>query len=425
MASTHLQKMRLFSRDVRLMLLAYATAGFCYFGIMSVLRNVYLLRLGYGPQFIGLFNGAAWVTFTVSSLPAGALGKRWGSRRTMIAGISLIVLGYGLLPLVEMMPSALWDGWLLVTNSLAYLGGALWAVNGIPFLVGATSDEERDLVFSTQAALIPLATFVGNLVGGFLPGLLAPALRVSLDASAPYRYPMLIAALGYGVVALPAVVATRDVSTPQTRATRTEAGRAPHGLIAIMALTRMLWASGGWAVGVFFNVYMDASLHAPISLIGTIAAVGGLVAVPAALSTPMLMNHLGKDRTIVWASLGVALSLLPLAILPHWVPAGLGLAAASAAGSIATTAFNIYSQEIVPSGWRAVMSGAGLLAWGLSSSVVSFTGGRIIAARGYASLFLIGSGVTALGALLFWTYFRRARGETSWRWPIRMTRDRT
>ena len=88
------------------------------------------------------------------------------------------------------------------------------------------------------------------------------------------------------------------------------------------------------------------------------------------------------------------------------------LAAATATGSIAGAAFNVYSQEIVQTRWRAVMSGASLMAWGLSSSIVSFGGGYIIAQAGYPILFLSGAGVTLVGALLFWVSFlRKPRGE--------------
>jgi hypothetical protein len=35
----------------------------------------------------------------------------------------------------------------------------------------------------------------------------------------------------------------------------------------------------------------------------------------------------------------------------------------------------------------------------------------MIAALGYRSIFLMGAGITAIGALLFWAYFRVPRGE--------------
>ena len=416
MATTYLQKLRLFSRNARLILIVYAVPGFTYFGIISVLLNLYLLRLGYGPEFIGLFNGISWLIFTVSCLPAGAIGMRLGSRRTMIIGMSLEIVGFGLLTLVEFMPTTLWTGWLLVTNSLSYLGGGLWSVNATPFLVGSTTSEERDHAFSVRMAMMPLSGFAGSLVGGVLPGLLAANLGFSLDSPAPYRYPLWIAVAVY-CIALPALFATREVSAAQGRESVAQTGKAPYGLIAIIGLSMLLRMSGEWALRVFFNVYLDADLHTPTSLIGTLSGAGQLMAVPAALAVPFLMRSLGKGRTIVWASWGVVLSLLPLAFMPRWEIAGLSLAGVTAMGAVAGVASTIFSQEVVSPGWRALMSGASMTAMGLSSSYVSLGGGYVIASLGYRVFYLIGAGLTAGGALLFWAYFRAPRGELT-RGPV-------
>ena len=67
--------------------------------------------------------------------------------------------------------------------------------------------------------------------------------------------------------------------------------------------------------------------------------------------------------------------------------------------------------DVVLPGWRALMNGARNMAFGLSLSVASLGGGYIVTAMGYPSLFLSGSLVTTVGALLFWGYFRVPRGE--------------
>jgi predicted MFS family arabinose efflux permease len=329
----------------------------------------------------------------------------------MIVGVALVSVGYILLLLVELLPTGLWAGWLFATNALVFLGGALWVVNGLPFLAGVTTAEVRDHAFSVRAALFPLAAFAGSLVGGFLPGLLAARMGLSLDGPGPYRYTLLIAAVAYGVVALPALLATREVSGAAREQTLSNSGGAPYGPITIMALTNLLVSSGSAMTSVFLNVYLDAGLQAPASLIGTLTAVGSLVGVPAALAAPLVMARCGKGRTVVLGYLGVFLSLLPLALLPHWGATGLGLAGLTAASAIAGAAYTIYGQEIVSPHWRALMSGASLLAWGLSSSLVSFAGGYLIEALGYSGFFLLGAGLTALGALLFAAYFCSPRGE--------------
>lgn len=208
-----------------------------------MLLNLYLLRLGYGPEFIGLANAAAALAFTVFCLPAGALGTRWSSRRTMIASVGLLAAGCGLLPLVESIPTTWQPGWLLATNALTGLGLALYYVNGIPFLMDATSPEERNHAFSIQMAIAPLAGFIGSLLGGVLPTVFSNALNVSLDEPLSYRYPLLIAAL----LLIPGVLVlmnTREVHTKQVQERTTEIGRGPYGLIILIALVVMLRFAG-------------------------------------------------------------------------------------------------------------------------------------------------------------------------------------
>jgi predicted MFS family arabinose efflux permease len=260
-------------------------------------------------------------------------------------------------------------------------------------------------------ALVPLASFAGNLVGGFMPGLVAASVGLSLDGPVPYRYPLLITAVVYGLVALPALITTREVRAGSAHETAARTGRAPYALIAIVALTRLLYISAAVGIQVFFNVYLDAALRTPTSLIGTLAAVGNTIAVPAALAAPLVMERLGEPRTIVWGALSQGLTTLPLALVPHWGAAGLGFAAVTVAGSIAGAAAMTFTQELVSPDWRPLMSGANSMTWGLSSAIVAFAGGYVIAGLGYRSFFLMAAAITAVGALLFWAYFRVPRGE--------------
>jgi MFS family permease len=410
MAATYLQKLRLFSRDVRLYLIAAALSGFTVDGVHAVLMNLYLLRLGHGPEFIGLVNAAGALAFTLFCLPAGALGKRWGSRRIMIVGVSLMMAGGGLLPLVEFIPATWQAEWLLATNMLAGLGLALYYVNGIPFLMVATDPEERNHAFSVQMALAPLAGFVGSLVGGTLPRVLATMLGVSLDGPVAYRYPLLGAALLLfpGVLAL---TATREMRAERGPEHMRETGRGPYGLIVLIGLIVVLRLAGYGVTSTFFNVYLDAGLHTSTALIGALSAARQLLSVPAALIAPLLVARWGNGRTIAVGSLGIALSMLPLALIPHWSTAGLGFLGVTALFSMTAAPLRVYSQEIVSPGWRAAMSGVVMMGAGLSTSAVAFGGGYLITTWDYPGLFLTGAGLTAAGALFFWAYFRVSRGD--------------
>ena len=411
LVTDYLRTFRLFHRDVRLFFITAALLGFTQFGgIRAVLLNLYLLRLGLGPETIGLVNAAGMLAFGGFALPAGVLGGRLGTRRTMIAGLCLGVIGFGLLPLADLVPVAVQTGWVLATYVLGWIGTTLHVVNGTPFLMGATSPEERMHVFSAQGALWPLAGFAGSLVGGILPGLFAGALGLSLEHQAPFRYPLLIAAVAM-IPAIPAMLATGDVSPARAGETLGRSGPAPYGVIALLTLVVLLRAPGSGVARTFFNVYLDTGLHVTTAQIGALSAAGQLLSVPAVLAAPLLMRRWGTGRTYALSSLGIALSLLPLALIRHWSAAGIGQASVMALALVSNPAITVFHQEIVLPGWRTAIAGATAMAMGLGWSATALGGGYVIAALGYRSLFLMGAGLTVAGVLLFWAYFRVPRGE--------------
>src|SRR5438034_4444007 len=70
-----------FNVSVLLWLLMWALAAFGYFGLQGVLFNLYLLRLGFGPEFIGLLVGSGQLVWAVAALPSAAVSRRVGRGR--------------------------------------------------------------------------------------------------------------------------------------------------------------------------------------------------------------------------------------------------------------------------------------------------------------------------------------------------------
>lgn len=64
MFATYLSAFGRFSHDVRMYLITSFAIGFSYIGIVAVLFNLYLLRVGYGPVFIGWVAGSTALAHT-------------------------------------------------------------------------------------------------------------------------------------------------------------------------------------------------------------------------------------------------------------------------------------------------------------------------------------------------------------------------
>lgn len=416
MVASYVHSMRGAHRNVRLLLTLSAILGFTIDGgIYTVILNLYILRLDFGPEFVGQVAFVANLVFALGSLVAGWLGGRFGDRRVMVAGLLLLLAGTTTLPFAGALAPQ-WRGlYLIGAYQLAYLGLALYYVNSGPFLVKVTAAAARGDIFAMQSAVNSIASFAGGLTGGLLPAFFAMVMGVSLLHAAPYRMPLVMVGL-LMFLAVMVVLQTRTPTSQESAALAAGAPGAPklttaYGLISFMAVVRFLQVAGVGAAMTFFNVYMDEGLHVATAQIGFMAASARLVAVPAALLGPALARRIGYGAAAVVASLGACLSILPIALIPVPGAAGLGLIGLMTFTVVRYPAFYVYIMERTPDRLRSTMTGAGEMAAGLSFALISLVGGFIIVRYGYAAAFLLGGALTLAGTIMFGLYVK-AKGET-------------
>lgn len=398
------------TRNARIILLISAIMGLSIDGgVYSVVLNLYVLRLNFGPEFVGQINSVANLTFALGSLTAGWLGTRYGSRRLMIVGLGLGAVGAVTLPAADLWAQPGRAPWLAITLILVYAGLAFYFVNSGPFLIRVTAVSVRGAIFAMQSAISGLASFVGGLLGGILPALFATLMAVSMLSPAPYRVPLFVVGVMI-IVAFLMVLRTHEPGPDEIEPESIEARpgaprpRSAYPLIIFMSIVRFLQVAGVGAAVTFFNVYMDSSLEVSTPVIGLVSASARLVAVPAALIGPLLARRVGYGEAAVIGSMGAVLSLLPMALIPSPWAASIGFVGLLAFTSIRFPTFYIFMMERTPPRLRAAMTGAGEMAAGFSFALISLTGGYIIVRFGYDATFLLGAAITLAGTLLFGGY---------------------
>ena len=430
MLSSYLPTMRSLQRQVWLYFAVMALTGFTVDGgIFSVVFNLFLLRLGYGPEFVGQINSAGLFAFALCSLPSGTLGVWLGNRRAMIVGMALMMVSCFALALSEFVTGTTQTYWLLGFYIVFHSSIAILFVNTAPFLMAVTQETHRSHAFALQSAMLSSAAFAGSLIGGLLPGFCARQMELPLDAATPYRYPLLLAAimLVFGIILLQriqdpegVVVATAVVPPLPPRRTYPSIFRVPRfqpiqwqtmdraflTLIIVISLVRIFQIAGMATLATFFNVYMDDGLGAPTAQVGLITGVGRLLAVPLVLMMPLLSARWGHRHLVTLSSLSAVFFLLPVAFIPTWWAAGLGYMGVMAGSSIRYTSFMIFIMAMVKPEQRSFMSGLSEMTAGLCFALMALIGGYIIVGQGYQTLFLVGAGATLFGVLLFWGYFR-------------------
>ena len=401
-----LLSIRNFSSSVRSYLMASFLLGLAVDGILAVLFNLYLLRLGYSTEFIGVVNAVGLFGFAGGSLLAGALGSRLGSRRMLQLATLLVSLGLLLLSSAGWVPAGVQGGWLAGSYVIIFLGQASFFVNGSPFMMGSAGNADRSALFSVQTAVQSLAAFSGSFVGGFLPEMLALLLDRASDDPITYLRPiqslilltLLAMFLVYRTVE-PRQLATRSRSDA-SRAWRQNWAALPLALILLISFIRLLQVAGLGAVTTFFNVYLDTELHVSTAGIGVLTSLSRVIGVPAALLVPRLSRRFGNLPVAIVGTLLSAVFLLPVALIPHWAAAGAGYIASRMMVTIRFPSFQIYVLERFEERWQSLISGSMSMAAGLSFALMALGGGYIAAGFSFRDLFLLGAAMTALSAVM-------------------------
>ncbi len=120
---------------------------------------------------------------------------------------------------------------------------------------------------------------------------------------------------------------------------------------------------------------------------------------------------------MTWVTAGMGLALLPLALVPHWLAAGMASVLFGALSSLSFAILAVYRQQLVAPEWRPAMSGLSILISGLVGGASLSGAGYAIAAWGYQAVFLLCAGVSLLAALWSWACFRAPRAERAPRSP--------
>lgn len=397
------QAWRAFSPSLRRVLFAWGIVTLVLFGLLGVLLNLYLVRLGFDARFIGLRAGLGQVVWALAALPAGALGARIGLRNGLALGVGLLGLGVALLLLVEALPAAVWRAWLLGGTGVAYVGIALISVLMAPYLMAAAEVAQRPYVFTALHALIPAGALLGSLLAGPLPGLWAGWLGTALDQPAPYRLALWLGPFLLGLSLLPllrAGAAPLAAQPAQPDAAQADAAQAdaarPWARLVWFGAVVLLSAIALNTVRTFFNVYLDRGLGASPATIGAVMGVGQVLPLVVVFTVPPLLKRWGAGATLAGGLAGMALGLLPLALVPLLGAAAVAYMAFQAVVAVTNAARDLFGQELVVARWRTTSQAVATLGGAVGALAAGIGGGLLVERSGFGALYATG----ALAALL-------------------------
>ena len=298
---------RRFSRNARLFL-SYALMAQLGAGIWLVMFNLYLLRLGFSTNFVGLFIMVDMLFHGLVAFPAGLIADKIGRRKAFLIATCISLVARGTLLFVQD------PAMLIVLAAVSGVGEAFHGVAGPPFIMENSEPEERPLLFSLNWMFLMLSRSAGSalpLVWAVtlgVPDLSINAARWVLVMSLPLTLAAL-APLGFMVEKRAGVVGSfLDLLALKNVVNFSN--------IAKLTLGSLVVGMGFGLATRFFNVYFDLALGASDRQISAIFAIGALAGASSILFSGMFVRKWGKTRSIVVTQLASAPFLMLMVLVP-------------------------------------------------------------------------------------------------------------
>ncbi|MGI8855842.1 MAG: MFS transporter [Thermomicrobiales bacterium] len=272
------------------------------FGASDLLFNLYLTRLGYREDFIGLVNAITQLVWAGAAAMAGSLAERWAARRVLIVGALIFALGYAGRGIVT-------APWLIIlTFSVGCVGGGWVFAIGMAYIADYTTAAKRLGAIALYTMASSLSTTLGSIGGGWLPDLFtrisggresgAGAIRVTLLLGAGIMFLSVLPLLGVGPPPtepdLPALPPAPLASAPRPQPRRTPIQQTRRDMYVYFSFAFVL--AGGVAMVIpFYNVYL--SRHGfGTGEIGLVYGCGGIVGALFGLAVPAFGARVGVAR---------------------------------------------------------------------------------------------------------------------------------
>jgi MFS family permease len=402
--SGYVSRVRHFSHNARAYVAYYFLLS-VHLGIYGVIFNLYILRLGFREDLLGLMLSIVFISTGLAAIPAAFLCDRLGRKNTLL--FSVLVTFSALLPLYTIATA----DWLLALSAIYGIGTAFYIVAGSPFLMENSTADERIHLFSVNSAMSRAAYIVGCMAGGLMPGVLTWA---GIDPAGPgvYRYTLFLslALIAMSVVPILFMKEAGKQPRPVRRLAVLGSAITSQKVQKLIAVNGLIGIGAGMIVP-FFNVYFHNLLMATTGQIGLIFSAGELVMIVGLIIIPIIVERSGKVKTIAFTELASIPFLVALAFTTNIYVAAVAYVMRMTLMNMAGPAINSFNMELVEDGQRATVSSLTSMAWYMCMSISAYLSGIMMAGSSYALPFMVTCGAYLCAALLYYLFFSRVEKE--------------
>jgi MFS family permease len=373
-----------------------------YVGISNVIFNLYILKLGYDEQSIGLLISVSLIATGIFAFPAAQCCDRMGSKTCLVTSGLLTAVSLYLLYTVTSMDM------LLVLSILNGIFATIPTVIGVPFLMENSTPGDRLHLFSINFGVFVIATMIGTTLGGYLPQLCSHLFTIPQVSVEAYRYTLMVS-LAVAALSVVPLIFIRD----NKRSCRVNSDLrafirklAESKTIRQLVLSSCLIGIGAGLIVPFFNVYFNKSLQAGPGQIGIIFSLAQGSMVVGAAVVPYVAAKIGKVTTISLTYLLSLPFLLMLAFTTNLYLAGGAYILRMLFMNMSSPVSNSFSMEIVGNDEMASVSSLTNTANCFAIAAGSFVAGLLMTYGIYKMPYLVACGFYILTAVLYFKFFR-------------------
>lgn len=374
-----------------------------YAGINNVIFNLYVIKLGYNEQFLGLIISASTISTGVFAFPAAQCCDRLGSKACLILSGLLTA---GTLYLLYTVTSA---EMILAMSVLGGVFGAIPVVIAAPFLARNSSPDGRLHLFSLNFGLFVAGSVLGSALGGYLPQLYRALVGLPAISLEAYRYALLVS-LVIATLSVVPLIFIRDEKTPcPTKNNLKEfLGRlAGSPTVRQLVLISCLIGTGAGMFVPFFNVYFNKLLAATPGEIGLIFSAAQASMVVGAAIVPYVARRFGKVKTVSLTYLISLPFLVLLALTTNLYVAGAAYVLRMLFMNMSSPVSNSFSMEIVKPEDMASVSSLTSMGDGIAIATGSLVGGVLMTRGIYTLPFFCACALYTAASILYYKFFRR------------------
>ncbi|MFS0787686.1 MFS transporter [Shouchella sp. 1P09AA] len=269
-------------------------------GIFMVMYPFYVRELGYDDTLNGSIIAFQAAATAIALLPAGILGDRYGRKKMLLIGASMLAISF----IIRSFGTSEWL--LLFGASLTGFFFAFLQVSAIPLLAEHSKEKQRVKLFALHAALMMAANVIGHLFSGTLADSLFAFTTLTMQQA--IQMTLFLACVLALVSFFPLWKVKESVKVEKVQKVAMALSHVPRSkewkLISLFAVSSLLIGFGSGLVIPYLNLYFNDRFDLNYSMVGFILALGQAMTVFAMLIGPKVVERVGEVRAVFILQMG-------------------------------------------------------------------------------------------------------------------------